>query len=160
MSTTEPLSSPGIRFPPPLLFIGGILLGWLLDRRWHALPLSSAHPRPLAFLGELLVGLGMALALWGIVTFRSAKTAIIPFHAASRLVTGGPYRFTRNPMYTGMTLVHVGASALLNSAWPLLLLPLALLVVRLRVIAREEAYLEGAFGAEYDAYRSRVRRWL
>lgn len=160
MSSTAPLSSPGIRFPPPLLFLGGILFGWLIDWRWHALPLSAVHAAPLAALGGLLVGLGVVLALWGVATFRGAKTAIVPFHPASQLVTSGPYRFTRNPMYTGMTLVHLGASALLNSAWPLILLPVALLVVRLRVMAREEAYLAGAFGAEYDAYKARVRRWL
>ena len=160
MSSPAPLSSPGVRFPPPLLFAGGVLLGWLIDRRWYALPLASAHPAPLALLGGILVGLGIVLAVWGTATFRSAKTAILPFHPASQLVTGGPYRFTRNPMYSGMTLVHVGVSALLNSAWPLILLPVVLLVVRLRVIAREESYLEGAFGAEYDAFRSRVRRWL
>jgi protein-S-isoprenylcysteine O-methyltransferase Ste14 len=63
-------------------------------------------------------------------------------------------------MYTGMTVTYVGIAALMNSAWPLLALPIVLaLLVRL-VIRREEAYLLDAFGEEYAAYRTRVRRWL
>jgi protein-S-isoprenylcysteine O-methyltransferase Ste14 len=94
------------------------------------------------------------------LTFRRARTAILPTRPASQLVDGGPYRFTRNPMYTGLTTAYVGAAALLDSVWPLLLLPLVLAALVRLVVRREEAYLRGAFGAEYAAYQARVRRWL
>ena len=108
----------------------------------------------------MLVVAGMGLSVWGIITFRLARTSIIPSRPASRLVENGPYRFTRNPMYTGLTLAYLGVAAMMNSAWPLLALPVVLaLLVRL-VVRREEAYLHDAFGEEYAAYRGRVRRWL
>jgi protein-S-isoprenylcysteine O-methyltransferase Ste14 len=94
------------------------------------------------------------------ITFRRAKTAIIPYQPATQLVESGPYKFTRNPMYTGMTLAYLGGTALLYSLWPLLLLPVVLTALMRLVVDREEAYLGHAFGSAYDDYRSRVRRFL
>jgi protein-S-isoprenylcysteine O-methyltransferase Ste14 len=155
-----PLSNPGVRFPPPVIFVGGFLLGWLLDRYWHALPLSRIGGSAVEPLGWGLLAIGVILAASGLLTFRRARTAIIPSHGASRLVTDGPYRYTRNPMYTGLTIVSVGAAALIDSAWPLIMLPVVLMALVRLVISREEAYLSDAFGAEYMAYQARVRRWL
>ena len=94
------------------------------------------------------------------MTFRRAKTAINPHHSASQLVTHGPYRFTRNPMYTGLTLEYLGGSALLDSAWPVIVLPIVILILVETVISREEMYLRDAFGVEYTGYAASVRRWL
>jgi len=160
MRNQVPLSNPGVRFPPPLLFVGGILFGWMLDRYWHALPLSRFGGSAVKPFGWSLFALGVILAGWGILIFRRAETAIIPHHSASRLVTNGPYRFTRNPMYTGLAIAYVGGAALLDSAWPMIVLPLVLIALVRTVISREEAYLGDAFGAEYSAYQARVRRWL
>ena len=63
-------------------------------------------------------------------------------------------------MYTGLTLAYLGGAALLDSAWPIILLPIVLVVLVRRVISREEAYLNQAFSADYAAYTARVRRWL
>lgn len=159
MTEHAPMKSPGVRFPPPLLHVMGLATGWILDRRVRALPLIG-DPGVVANLGLLLVALGVALTAWGMLTFVAASTAIIPMRGASRLVDHGPYRFSRNPMYTGFTLIYLGAAAMMYSAWPLLALPIVLaLLVRL-VIAREERYLQNAFGADYSDYRARVRRWL
>ncbi len=111
-------------------------------------------------LGGACLAIGLCLVAWGMVTFRRAGTAITPHHSANRLVVSGPYRFTRNPMYTGLTIVYIGVSALLGSEWPLLLLPLVLFIVFHFVIEREERYLADAFGSEYAEFRRRVRRWL
>jgi protein-S-isoprenylcysteine O-methyltransferase Ste14 len=107
-----------------------------------------------------LVAIGVLLAAWGITTFRIARTSVIPHHSASRLVTAGPYRFTRNPMYTGLLISYVGATALFQTLWPLVLLPFVIFVMIRFVIQREERYLSDAFDADYFAYRGRVRRWL
>jgi protein-S-isoprenylcysteine O-methyltransferase Ste14 len=160
MTTPTPLANPGVRFPPPIIFVGGLLIGWMLHRYWRAIPLSRHGGAALEPIGLVLVLGGLALAAWGMLTFQRARTAIIPSRSASRLVGGGPYRFTRNPMYVGLTLAYVGVAALVSSAWPLILLPLVLVVLVRMVIGREEAYLRDAFGAEYAAYQSRVRRWL
>ncbi|HET9010837.1 MAG TPA: isoprenylcysteine carboxylmethyltransferase family protein [Gemmatimonadaceae bacterium] len=150
---------PGVRFPPPVLFVGALVAAWLVARLVRPMPLA-ADGRPLATAGTVLIVLGVALAAWGMITFRRARTAIVPMHPASRIVTNGPYRFTRNPMYTGLTLVYLGVSLYMNSVWPLLALPIVLALLIRLVVRREEAYLRSAFGEEYLAYQSRVRRWL
>ncbi len=159
MTQPTALQSPGVRFPPPLLFAGGLVIGWLLGRFVRALPLP-ADVRALDAAGTLLVVLGIGLAAWGMITFRRAHTAIVPLHPASRIVDEGPYRFTRNPMYTGLTLVYLGVSLYMNSIWPLLALPIVLALLIRLVVRREEAYLRSAFPAEYVAYQARVRRWV
>jgi protein-S-isoprenylcysteine O-methyltransferase Ste14 len=155
-----PLSNAGVRFPPPLLFVTGFLASWILDRYWHALPLPRFAGSALEPFGLAALALGVALAGWGIMTFRRAKTAINPHHSASQLVTHGPYRFTRNPMYTGLTIAYLGGSALLDSAWPVIVLPAVILILVETVISREEMYLTDTFGAEYTGYAASVRRWL
>jgi len=87
-------------------------------------------------------------------------TAILPFKPASNLVTSGILGWTRNPMYVGMAVFYVGLAIALNSVASLVLLPVVLAIVQTQVIAREEAYLERAFGEDYVAYKKRVRRWI
>lgn len=160
MTDRAPLSNAGVRFPPPFLFVIGFIAGWALDRYWHALPVSRFAGSALAPFGWSALALGVILAAWGMATFRRAKTAILPHHSANRLVTHGPYRFTRNPMYTGLTIAYLGGSALLDSAWPVIALPIVLVILFKTVVLREEMYLTDAFGAEYTDYVATVRRWL
>jgi protein-S-isoprenylcysteine O-methyltransferase Ste14 len=89
-----------------------------------------------------------------------AKTTLNPAGPASTLVTGGPFRFTRNPIYLGDTLMYLGLALLFGRRGPLLLLPGVLAALDRGVIRREERYLERRFGRQYRAYRARVRRWL
>ena len=76
------------------------------------------------------------------------------------IIQSGPFRISRNPVYLADTLCYVGVAILLNTAWPLLFLPVVLLVMHRGVILREERYLEQKFGDEYNSYKMRVRRWL
>ena len=150
---------PGVRFPPPFLFAGGWLAGWLLDRS-YPLPLLADAPAELGSAALLLCVAGVALVAWGMLTFLGARTSVIPDRPARRLVASGPYRFTRNPMYVGLTTLYVGLTLLARSWWPLVFLPVVMALLGALVIRREERYLASAFGAEYEAYRRRVRRWL
>lgn len=160
MAESTVLQHPNVRVPPPLVYVAGFVAGWLIDRRWP-LPIAGAEHHgarvaiAVAFLVGWLVLMGGAFA-----TFRAARTAIIPIFPASRIVTSGPYRVTRNPMYLGLALLYAGAAILVNSWWPLAFLPLVLVVIDRAIIAREERYLRGAFPAEYAAYCARVRRWI
>jgi protein-S-isoprenylcysteine O-methyltransferase Ste14 len=160
METQTPLSNPGVRFPPPLLFVAGFGVGWFLDRRVFPLHLTQFEGSFLPVVAVVMVVVGLALMGWGLFTFKRAQTAIIPRYSASRLVTTGPYRFTRNPMYTGLTLAYAGGAVLISSAWALILLPAVLIALFITVIAREERYLSDAFGSEYASYCARVKRWL
>jgi protein-S-isoprenylcysteine O-methyltransferase Ste14 len=109
---------------------------------------------------------GVAVLLLGLVAlpalrqFIRAGTHPEPWKPTTALVTDGPYRFSRNPMYLGFTFIYLGVACWVNTAWPVVLLPLVLLVMQYGVILREEAYLERKFGEEYRAFRRRVRRWL
>ena len=153
-------SGPAVHYPPPLLFLLGIVAGWLLGRA-HPLPLMGAPARPAgALAGWLLVILGSGLATWAAVTFRGAGTTIFPNRRASTLVTHGPFRWSRNPIYLGLSLGYLGVTFLMNSVWALLFLPLVIAILYLTVIRHEERHLAEAFGIGYDEYRRRVRRWL
>jgi protein-S-isoprenylcysteine O-methyltransferase Ste14 len=143
---------------PPAPYAAALLGGWWLDRHVHALPLDwGAASLPL---GWLLVGTGLALFGWTLATFRLHRTTVNPYKAASSLCTGGPFRFSRNPIYVGDWFILGGVSLLLATAWPLLSAPLIWLTLRYGVIRHEEAHLEAKFGDEYRTYQTRVRRWL
>ena len=146
----------GVLAPPPLIYAGFLLLGLLLHRCY---PIQLLPPRFALPLGLFTLLLGL-VALPALHAFRRADTRPEPWKATTALVTTGPYRFSRNPMYLGFTLLYVGISLWVNAAWPPLLLPFLLGVMHYGVILREEGYLERLFGAEYRAYRQRVRRWL
>ncbi len=151
----------GVRFPPPFLFLGGILLGWLIDRYVHPFPMHAGGAiHPATLVGLALAMLGGALARWGLRTFRRARTGIIPHHPATQLVQHGPYRYTRNPMYLGLTVAYVGFALLMNDWWTLCLLPVVLVLLWFMAIRREESYLRRAFGEEYEAYCRKVRRFV
>ncbi len=149
--------NPGIRVPPPPIYLLALLLGLLLDRRTHVPFLPRGVAR---VLGWPLVGGGMALAAWFVWTMRSADTTIRIDKPVSSLVQDGPFRYSRNPGYVALTMICAGIAALRNALWAILLLPLVLFVIQREVIEREERYLERTFGEEYLNYKRRVRRWV
>ncbi len=153
---------PGVRFPPPTLFVAGLGLGWLLEARVRRLEIldSASAARLGDLIGWTLVALGLLLAAWGALTFLRHRTAIIPHNPASTIVVAGPYRFTRNPMYLGFTTAYLGGAFAMNSWWAMMLLPVVMILLDRLVIQREERYLTAAFGEEYIAYQRRVGRWF
>lgn len=143
--------------PPPLLFLGGFVLGLALNA-WH--PLTRGPLPVIAWVGATMALVGVTFALAAAVTFRRAGTGLEPGTAATTLVTTGPYRWSRNPIYVGMTAVSAGLALVLNALWILLTLVVVIGVVQQGVIRHEEGYLSDRFPHEYGAYRARVRRWL
>ena len=159
MSANEPLTNPGIHYPPPLIYVAGLVLGWLVDRL-RPLPMLGL-PSILRFALAVLCAIAWLLLFSAALrVFRRERTTLIPNQPASALTTTGIYSRTRNPMYLSLALLYLAATLVLDSWWPLLLLPLVLVVVDRFVIAREERYLTHAFPHDYDEYRRRVRRWI
>ena len=148
-----------VRFPPPLIYAGVLALGFTAGRLLH-LPTLGLEPGLRDPLGVAFVLAGFLVSFAGAGLFLRNRTAIIPFKPATHLVTSGVYRWTRNPMYLGMALTYVGLAFLLNSLTALVLLLVVIAIVQRQVIAREEAYLERAFGNQYLAYKNRVRPWI
>jgi len=160
MTPRAPLANPGVQFPPPILFVITFGIAWFLNDQVRALPFPAMSPLATRVIGTLEMIVGFYITIWGVAAFRRVMTAIFPNQPANELVTDGPYRFTRNPMYTGFTLVYIGAAFIRNSMWPLVVLPVVVGLLFVLVIRREEAYLSDAFGEDYAAYRKRVRRWI
>jgi protein-S-isoprenylcysteine O-methyltransferase Ste14 len=147
-----------VRVLPPLLFLGaiaaGVALGWLL-------PLPIARGSGLRVgLGLAGVALGVAAMAWPIVWMRRTHQDPDPRKPTPELIVGGPYRFSRNPIYLGMTLLQAGIGLALGNLWIVLLLAPVLFVLQRAVIEPEETYLARRFGEAYAGYRARVRRWL
>ena len=112
------------------------------------------------WIGWVPIGLGVSLGLMGDVLFRRHDTTIKPYEESSSLVTGGPYRITRNPMYLGMTLILLGIGVLCGTLTPFLEIPLFVALINYRFIRMEEGMLEERFGDEYLYYKTKVRRWI
>jgi protein-S-isoprenylcysteine O-methyltransferase Ste14 len=110
--------------------------------------------------GLSLVGCGTGLFCWGLATFSRMRTGILLQQAATRVVDVAPYSWSRNPMYVAFALIYVGCALLLGLWWPVLLLPVVIAAMNATVIAREERYMRATFGAAYDEYCRRVRRWV
>ncbi len=126
--------------------------------RW--LPLARVIEPPWINLGLLPGFLGVLLILWSLALFRARGTPAKPFTESTALVTDGPYRVTRNPIYLGLTLILVSVALFLGTAGPWLPVASFVLIVRRQFVLREEALLRARFGADYEAYARRVRRWL
>jgi protein-S-isoprenylcysteine O-methyltransferase Ste14 len=114
---------------------------------------------PAGWLGTALFALGLALLVWSVQTMRRAGTRFETDRPSTRIVTGGPYGFVRNPIYIGMFLALIALAIGFDSLWPLVALAPFYLVIRYGVVAREEAYLERKFGDTYVDYKAKVRRW-
>jgi protein-S-isoprenylcysteine O-methyltransferase Ste14 len=148
-----------LHIPVPWVFVLVYLIGVALEHAWplHLLPATS---RSITIAGIVLFAIGAALAGWGLFLFRRARTTTTPGQVSSQMVTWGPYRFTRNPMYVGLTLAYLGEAGIQHQTWPLFLAPLVVAYVNWIVIPVEEAKLKEVFGEEYERYRVSVRRWV
>jgi protein-S-isoprenylcysteine O-methyltransferase Ste14 len=149
--------TPGVVAPPPLIFLAGLAVGFGLEA---LLPGASLPGAVRWVLGGVLVVAGLALLASFNTSFSRKGTAVEPWKPTTAIVTGGPYRLTRNPAYLGMALVYVGIALLAEALWVLAPLPVVLAVIDRGVIAREERYLERKFGREYLDYKGTVRRWI
>jgi protein-S-isoprenylcysteine O-methyltransferase Ste14 len=153
---TEGRDKPGVIAPPPLIYLGAFLFALALDQLW-TLPMFSASA---LWPGVAFIALGVGVAVWGARTLHVAGTNVSPYHPSTAVVDSGPFRFSRNPLYVGMTLSYTGLTLAINTWWGIIVLIPALLVMHFGVIRREERYLEGKFGESYRRYRSEVRRYL
>jgi protein-S-isoprenylcysteine O-methyltransferase Ste14 len=131
-----------------------LALNWLMP-----LPIVAAAMLA-GWLGALVFAFALALLVWAIAAMTRGGSNVPTNRPTTTIVHGGPYRFTRNPIYLAMALGLIGLAIAFNTLWLLLVSVPFGLVIRYGVVAREEAYLERKFGNVYRCYRSRMRRWL
>ena len=160
MDPSDPIEKGArVRFPPPLVFLAGILLG--VACRYIVAPAPVPVAQAIGLTGGLLLlaaGLGLIASAHRL--FTSTGQSPIPWKPSPELLLQGPYRFTRNPMYLGMTLITVGIGLVADNLWIALFALPALLTVHVIAVLPEERYLSEKFGASYQAYRAQVRRYL
>jgi protein-S-isoprenylcysteine O-methyltransferase Ste14 len=142
---------------PPVYFLVALLAMGFFHR---AAPGAHVIGAPYRYAGLVLAALALGLILWAALLFRRAGTNIRPYLPSTALLLSGPYRFSRNPMYLGMAAILLGVAIYAGSLTPFIVIPAFMALIRERFILPEEAKLEAAFGAEYLAYKARVRRWL
>jgi protein-S-isoprenylcysteine O-methyltransferase Ste14 len=145
----------GVIVFPPLVYIAVVVVGWLLNR---LLPISL--PEWFAPLGLMLVVLSAIPGPWAMLVMLRSGVNPEPHVPTRKLVLSGPFRFTRNPIYLTYVLFVSGLGLLLGNLWMVLLVIPAVAITHYGIILREERYLSRRFGAPYDDYRQRVRRWL
>ena len=147
----------GVVAPPPLIYLGALIFGLLLSRRF---PMSFLPRKMARGLGLPMLGAGVLLLGWFERAMRQADTPTNPYKPVERIAKEGPFRYSRNPGYLSMAIIYSGIASLANALWAILLLPVALLAIQRGVIEREERYLERKFGDEYLNYKAQVRRWI
>lgn len=144
---------------PPILFAATVAAGLVL-RRVYPLDWPGLDDLAARVIGYGLGVAGLALIAWGLLTLRSAGTTVRPDQGAERLVTGGAFRFRRNPIYMGEVLAFLGLAQLTYNIWFAILAPLFALAVLKLAILPEERHLEARFGEAYLDYKERTRRWF
>lgn len=161
MSGTESrAATPPSTIPwPPILLVAtvaaAIALGHMLPLDWPGEDDTMGH-----IVGRGLGAAGLALLVWAVWTLRRHGTTVLPDKAADVLVTDGPFRFRRNPIYVAEILILFGIAELTQNVWFVILaLPFAVLVTWLAILP-EERHLEERFGDAYRDYKARTRRWI
>ena len=155
--TEQNMDHAQVMVPPPLVFlgylIGALILNWIVP-----------FPAPWTFVLHIVGGLaiigGILFVSSAFVQMRKANTPVDPREPVTAVVTTGPYRFTRNPIYLGFFLTYLGFTLLDGTLWGLIASPFLIWTITQAVIHAEEIYLAEKFGEQYKQYRARVRQWI
>jgi protein-S-isoprenylcysteine O-methyltransferase Ste14 len=157
MMTEHSKDSPDVIAFPPAVFLTALGVGMFLN--W-LVPMGSFASESFRVMGAIVAALGTSVCAWGYYTLRRASTNVRPDRPATTLVTSGPFRYSRNPLYVSVTVIYLGIALTVGSIWLLITLIPALVITHWRIVLREEKYLEARFGDNYRAYKTRVHRWL
>ena len=151
--------SPGMAaWRPASIQLSSVIVGLALHLLWPvAIPLAAAIGWAA---GPTIIGLGAVVIAWSFRQFAKRRTTLRPDRGANALIRTGPFRYSRNPLYVSVCLLHVGIALWVNSFWILSMVVVTIVVMSRAVIAPEEKYLEREFGGEYTDFEASVRRWL
>lgn len=142
---------------PPYLYGGALIAGIAAHFVFPVILFSNAAL--IAAPGVAIFAAGVFILVWAVKTFKKSGVDL-RFKPVGKIIEKGPFSWSRNPMYISFTLIYLGISFVLNSAWPIVFLVPVIVIIYYGVVFREEKYLAQKFGAEYERYRGRVRRWL
>jgi protein-S-isoprenylcysteine O-methyltransferase Ste14 len=157
MATDEKADNPGVKVFPPLLFVVALIVMLALRYVW---PLAIGGRPFTLVLGVALAALAVAIIAWGRSTMLRGGTNVNPTLPTTTIITGGPFGFTRNPLYLGLIGLLLGIGLMFDSWWAVVALIATFPILHYGVVLREEAYLERKFGEPYRSYKASVRRYL
>lgn len=150
-------AGPGLKIPPPLFYMISFFIGIGLNFLWPFTPI----PRPWGIIiGAILIITSIPIMPPVLKRYKKAGTPFDVRKPTTKLITDGPYQYSRNPTYLSLTLLYLGLGLIFNNGWILLLVLPLILLMNFRVIKREEIHLQEAFGEEFLQYKSKVRRWI
>lgn len=144
---------------PPVLFLAAVVAGWVIGRVWP-LAWPGLNDVPAKSIGFGFIILGFGIAGWALATMLRGRAQIRPDREATVLITEGPFRRFRNPMYVGYTLLLLGLSDSMQNVWIAIMAPLFVAGVTWLAILPEERHLEEKFGDAYRQYKATSRRWI
>jgi len=153
---TKPLKYPW----PPMLYLTSILVAMVAGRIAALAPLPSPDPLLLPAVGLLIAMLAVSLDIWAVRTLMDRQTPVIDTACARHLVTCGPFRFSRNPIYLSYTVFTLALGLISANSWFFVAALAAAAMTQMIAIPNEERHLEARFGYDYDSYRRRTRRWI
>lgn len=156
---TSPNERPSSIPWPPILLAGAAGGAWMLGRTLP-LPWPGLDDAAARLVGVGLGLLGLIVIVWAAVTLWRHRTTILPHKGVSELVTSGPFRFRRNPIYVGDALLLLGLAEMTKNIWFALSVPIFAALVTWLAILPEERHLEQRFGDRWRAYRDKTRRWI
>lgn len=142
---------------PPIYFVILLVFSIVLN---FVFPIERFVIPPYSYLGILLIVFGIVLNMWADSLFREAKTTIKPHEIPTSLLTSGPFKISRNPIYLGMTSILIGTAVILGSLITFFIPILFIIIINMFFIPMEEKKLECMFDSQYDDYKKRVRRWI
>lgn len=153
-------ATPPSHFPwPPVLFLMAVLAGWWLQRLWP-LEWPGTNDAAAKAIGWFFIAGGFGIAIWALVTMLRSSAEFRPHAEATVLVTSGPFRRFRNPMYLGYAMILLGLADSAQNIWIAIMTPLFAAAVTWLAILPEERHLEAKFGDAYREYKARSRRWI
>ncbi|TLY29115.1 MAG: isoprenylcysteine carboxylmethyltransferase family protein [Ignavibacteria bacterium] len=142
---------------PPLLVLSTLVIGWLLNL---VIPLPIMPQDAARIVGVAVFLSGFLIGIPAFIQMRRFHTSPNPYKPTTALVEGGPFNFTRNPIYLSFFVHYTGIAIYANTAWCLFLLPVLIELITELAVIPEENYLEQKFGAAYSEYKKRVRMWI
>jgi protein-S-isoprenylcysteine O-methyltransferase Ste14 len=145
------------RLWPPVAIGAPLIAGWVATASWGDPLELGAWRVPLAWALLLFFAVWNGWSLW---LFGRHRTGLLPGQATESMIEEGPYGVSRNPLYVGLLALYLALALLVPTVWGLVLFPVAVLLVLWGAILPEERFLRERFGAPYDEYTRRVRRWL
>ena len=156
-SGTDDIAGAGVRFPPPIIYAAFCGAGLILDEFWPFMSFSWGDGR---LVGWGLIAVAVLLMAVCVIYMRRAQTTIRPDKPTDTIVSGGPFAYSRNPIYVAWFVLYLGIALSWGGLWTVFFEIPCFAVIHRYVVAREERYLERKFDAAYTDYTARVRRYL